>query len=107
CVTHPQLAYLLRAAAKEHQGGERLGAALSRMPFRSSFVNAVTAGEQTGEIAARVEELQEPYRVEMERYIDMTVGTLKFVVMTILLPFFIVSTYTSLVGPIFALMEYS
>jgi hypothetical protein len=27
-------------------------------------------------------------------------------VMAVLLPFFIVSTYTALVGPIFALMEY-
>lgn len=107
CVTHPHLAHLLRTASQDHRGGMRLAQSLERMPFRASFVNSVATGEQTGEIAARVEELKEPYRLEMERYIDMTVGSLKFLVMTILLPFFIVSTYTSLVGPIFALMEYS
>jgi hypothetical protein len=29
------------------------------------------------------------------------------IVMIVLLPFFIISTYTALVGPIFALMEYN
>jgi type II secretory pathway component PulF len=106
CVGHPSIAGLLRAAAQDHRNGVRMGEALRTLPFRSSFSNAVATGESTGQIAERVEELKEPYRVEMERQISQTVATLKFFVMAILLPFFIISTYTSLVGPIFALMEY-
>jgi type II secretory pathway component PulF len=75
-------------------------------PFRSSFKNAILAGEVTGTVPERVADLQEPYKIELERNIKQVAGTLKFIVMAVLLPFFILSTYTSLVGPIFALMEY-
>ncbi len=106
CVTHPKISALLKQAGEDHHNGTRMGVAVKILPFRASFTSAVSTGEQTGQLAERVEDLQEPYRVEMERQIKHTVATLKFFVMVILLPFFIVSTYTSLVGPIFALMEY-
>ena len=106
CVAHPDIAQLLKRASEDHRNGARMGETLKSLPFRASFANAVATGESTGQIAERVEDLQEPYRVEMERQINSTVATLKFFVMAILLPFFMVTTYTSLVGPIFALMEY-
>lgn len=106
CVSNPTLASNFRMAAQDHENGIRLSQALEVVPFRSSFVNAVAAGEATGAIADRVEDLQAPYSIELERNIKAVVATLKFIVMAGLLPFFIVSTYTALVGPIFALMEY-
>ncbi|MDD9912132.1 MAG: type II secretion system F family protein [Alphaproteobacteria bacterium] len=106
CVSHPNIAGMLRGAAQEHRNGMRMGEAVKVLPFRTSFANAVSTGEQTGQIAERVEELKEPYRLDLERQISQTVSVLKFFVMAILLPFFVVTTYTSLVGPIFALMEY-
>lgn len=106
CVSNPTLAETFRIASQDHENGIRLSQAVSILPFRSSFVNAVSAGEATGAIADRVEDLQSPYSIELERNIKAVVGTLKFIVMAGLLPFFIVSTYTALVGPIFALMEY-
>ena len=106
CVAHPTFANLLTGAAEVHRTGTRMGEAVKSLPMRTSFANAVSTGEKTGTLADRVEDLQEPYTVEMERVIKQTVGTLKFIVMAVLLPFFIVSAYTSLVGPIFALMEY-
>jgi hypothetical protein len=53
-----------------------------------------------------VQDLQSPYRYDLERYIKQVGSTIKFMVMTILLPLFIISAYGSFVGPIFALMEY-
>jgi type II secretory pathway component PulF len=106
CINNPTLSSAFRMASQDHENGLRLSHSLSVVPFRSSFVNAVSAGEATGAIADRVEDLQGPYSIELERTIKTVVGTLKFIVMAVLLPFFIVSTYTALVGPIFALMEY-
>ena len=106
CINNPTLSNAFRMASQEHEEGIRMSQALEAIPFRASFVNAVAAGESTGAIADRVEDLQEPYSIELERNIRAVVATIKFIVMGILLPFFIVSTYTALVGPIFALMEY-
>lgn len=106
CVSNPIIANQLRIAAQDHEAGERLSRAMEILPFRTSLVNAVSAGEATGAIADRVQDLQEPYTLELERNIKSVVGVLKFMVMAVLLPFFIISTYTALVGPIFALMEY-
>lgn len=106
CVSNPVIASLLQAAAEDHRNGLRMSYATATLPFRASFVNAIQSGESTGAIAERVEDLQVPYRLELERNIRQVTGTIKFIVMAVLLPFFILSTYTSLVGPIFALMEY-
>lgn len=106
CVSHPSLQNIIRGAARDHESGVRMSEALKPLPFRTSFVNAVSTGERTGDLAERVADLREPFQVDMERQIRQTVSTLKFLVMAILFPFFIISTYTSLVGPIFALMEY-
>jgi type IV pilus assembly protein PilC len=106
CVGNATLAQMFRVAAQDHENGMRLSKALEHIPFRASFANAIAAGEATGSIADRIQDLQEPYSLEMQRQISAVVGTLKFIVMAVLLPFFIVSTYTALVGPIFALMEY-
>lgn len=106
CIANPQITAQLKVAAEDHERGIRLGSALATLPFRASFVNAVIAGEQTGAIAERVDDLKEPYKIELERQIRQFVGTIKFLVMAVLLPFFIVSTYTALVGPIFGLLEY-
>jgi len=106
CVKNPLIASLLMAASEDHRGGMRISQACTILPFKASFVNALEAGEATGAIADRVSDLQEPYRLELERYIRQVASTVKFIVMAGLLPLFIVATYTSLVGPIFALMEY-
>lgn len=107
CVRNPILRSLLLAAAEDHNNGMRMSQAVQHLPFKASFFNAISAGEATGSIADRVEDLQLPYKLELERYIRQVTSSLKFLVMAVLLPLFIVSTYTSLVGPIFALMEYS
>lgn len=106
CVNHPLIRSILLAAAEDHRNGLRMSQAVESMPFKASFFNAIVAGESTGAIADRVEDLQPPYKIELERYIRQVASTLKFMVMAILLPLFIICTYTSLVGPIFALMEY-
>lgn len=106
CVTNPVLRSQLLAAAEDHNNGLRMSQAVEHLPFKASFFNAITAGEATGAIADRVEDLQTPYRIELERYIRQVASALKVLVMAVLLPLFIISTYTSLVGPIFALMEY-
>lgn len=106
CVNNPLIRSILLAAAEDHRNGLRMSQAVENLPFRASFVNAITAGEATGQIADRVEDLQSPYKIELERYIRQVASTLKFLVMVILLPLFIICTYSSLVGPIFALMEY-
>ena len=41
--------------------------AIKSLPMKASFTNAVSTGEQTGALADRVEDLQEPYSVEMEQ----------------------------------------
>lgn len=107
CLNNPLLRSMLLAASEDHNAGIRMSQSVEGLPFKASFYNAVVAGEATGAIADRVEDLQTPYRLELERYIRQVASTLKFIVMVVLLPLFIVSTYTSLVGPIFALMEYS
>lgn len=106
CVEHPLIRSILMAAAEDHRNGLRMSQAVENIPFKASFFNAIVAGEATGAIADRVEDLQGPYKIELERYIRQVASTLKFMVMVILLPLFIICTYTSLVGPIFALMEY-
>jgi type II secretory pathway component PulF len=106
CVTNPLIANYLQAAADDHRGGLRLSQAAADLPFKASFFNALEAGEATGAIADRVQDLQSPYRYDLERYIKQVGSTIKFMVMTILLPLFIISAYGSFVGPIFALMEY-
>lgn len=106
CVSHPVISSLLLVASEEHRGGLRMAQAVGVLPFKASFQNAIEAGEATGKIAERVEDLQTPYRLELERYIRQVTASVKMIVMLVLLPLFIVSTYTSLVGPIFALMEY-
>lgn len=106
CVNNPLIRSILLAAAEDHRNGLRMSQAVENVPFRASFINAITAGEATGAIADRIEDLQSPYRIELERFIRQVASTLKFLVMVVLLPMFIICTYTSLVGPIFALMEY-
>jgi type II secretory pathway component PulF len=106
CIRNPVLAGQFRLAGQDHEAGMRLSDALSAIPFKASFINAINAGEATGAVADRVQELQEPYTLDLERNIQRIVTILKGLVMAVLLPFFIVSTYTALVGPIFALMEY-
>ncbi|MFO0500314.1 MAG: type II secretion system F family protein [Pseudomonadota bacterium] len=106
CVTNPVIAGMLLAASDDHRGGLRLSQATADLPFKSSFFNALEAGEATGAIADRVQDLQSPYRYDLERYVRQVGSTIKFLVMAVLLPLFIVSAYGSFVGPIFALMEY-
>ena len=106
CVRNPLIASLLLAAAEDHRGGVRISQAVSILPFKASFFNAIESGEATGAIADRVQDLQGPYRYELERTIKNVANACKLIVMVVLMPLFIVSTYTSLVGPIFALMEY-
>jgi len=96
----------LRAAANEHEAGMRLGDALARLPMKGSFRSAIEAGEKTGAIADRVEDLKAPYSADYDRVVRRAVGALTMLVMGGLLPLFIISMYTSLVAPIFALMEY-
>ncbi len=95
-----------RIAASEHEAGMRVGDALARVPLKGSFRSAVEAGEKTGQIAERIEDLKKPYAAEYDRIMRRAVGTLMLIVMAGLLPLFIVSMYTSLVAPIFALMEF-
>lgn len=106
CLSNRTLAAQIRIAGSEHENGMRMYHAMQSLPFKASLTNAVAAGEQTGAIADRVSELQEPYKVDLERLLKTVAGALKFLVMAFLLPLFIVSAYTALVGPIFALMEY-
>ena len=96
----------LRVAASEHESGAQLGDALKVLPFKSSFRSAVEAGEKTGKVAERVEDLKIPYSDDLDRVIRQTVLSLTFIVMALLLPFFLISMYITLTVPIFALMEY-
>ena len=95
-----------QVAANEHEAGMRIGDALGRVPLKGSFRSALEAGEKTGQIAERIEDLKMPYSTEYERIMRRAVGTLMVIVMAGLLPLFIMSMYTSLVAPIFALMEF-
>jgi type II secretory pathway component PulF len=97
----------LKRAAYEHEHGRRLGDSLATLPLRGSFRTAVEAGEKTGKVADRVEDLKVPYVSEFERIVRKAVALLMITVMAGLLPFFIISMYTSLVAPMIALMEYS
>ncbi|MFT7432791.1 MAG: type II secretory pathway component PulF [Alphaproteobacteria bacterium] len=97
----------LKKAAYDHDHGTKLGDALASLPFRGSFRSAVEAGEKTGKIADRVEDLKVPYASEFERITKKATAILMLIVMAGLLPFFIISMYTSLVAPMIALMEYS
>ena len=106
-VTNTEVATALKKASFEHEQGSRLGEALKPVPFRGSFRNAVETGEKTGKIAERVEDLQEPYHNDFERIVKRAVGFLTLIVMAVLMPFFIISMYTSLVTPMIALMEYA
>ena len=105
-LNNTQIAAGLRQAAAEHEAGMRLGDALARLPIRSAFRSAVEAGEKTGAIADRIEDLKAPFANDYERISRKFVATLNFVVMFLLLPMFIVSMYTSLAAPVLALMEY-
>lgn len=96
----------LKAAAKSHEDGTSLGEALAGLPLRTAFRSSVEAGEKTGAIADRVEELKLPFSSEYTRVMGKAIGAIKMIIMTLLLPFFIMSMYTSLVSPIFALMEF-
>jgi type II secretory pathway component PulF len=106
CLSNKTLAIQMRIAGSDHENGLRMQQALQILPFKSSFINAIHAGEQIGNVADRVADLQEPYSIEMERLLKKIASALKGIVMGIFLPLFIVSAYTALVGPIFALMEY-
>ncbi len=106
CVDNISLANILRTAAQEHEGGVRMSDAVQLLPFRTSFVNAVHSGELTGAIADRVADLKEPYTLELTRQIGKITKTLMTMVMAVLLPLFMISTYTTLMAPIFALMNF-
>lgn len=93
-------------AANEHEAGMRVGDALVRVPLKGSFRSALEAGEKTGQIAERIEDLKTPYATEYERIMRKAVAFLMLTVMAVLLPLFIISMYTSLVAPIFALIEF-
>jgi type II secretory pathway component PulF len=100
-----EIKHALNIAAKDNEAGIPLSECVSKLPLRVSFKNAIAAGEKTGAISERIEDLKVPYTAEYERLVIRFVGTIKFLVMAILLPLFIISMYTSLVAPIFALLE--
>jgi type II secretory pathway component PulF len=105
-INNTEIKYALLIAAKDNEAGVPLSECMSKLPLRVSFKNAVAAGEKTGAIAERIEDLKVPYTAEYERLVTGFVATIKFLVMAILLPMFIISMYTSLVAPIFALLEF-
>lgn len=96
----------MRVAATEHESGVALSDAVARLPFRTAFRNAVFAGERTGAIADRVEDLKVPFTTEYNRVVKRVTSTIRMAVMGFLVPMFLISMYTSLVAPIFALMEF-
>lgn len=105
-INNNEIKQSLLIAAQDNEAGIPLTECISKVPLRVSFKNAVSAGEKTGAVAERVEDLKVPYTAEYERLVIAFVGTIKFLVMVILLPMFIISMYTSLVAPIFALLEF-
>lgn len=96
----------LLIAANDNELGIPLSECVTHLPLRVSFKNAIAAGEKTGAVSERVADLKIPYSAEYDRLVGKFVGTIKFMVMAILLPLFIMSMYTSLVAPIFALLEF-
>jgi|TARA_Y100001960_G_scaffold172578_1_gene180880 type II secretory pathway component PulF len=105
-INNSEIKTSLMIAANDNEAGVPLSECISKLPMRVSFKNAVSAGEKTGAIAERIEDLKTPYTSEYERLVTRFVGTIKFMVMVVLLPMFIMSMYTSLVAPIFALLEF-
>lgn len=105
-INNTEVKRALLIAAKDNEAGIPLSECVAKLPLRVSFKNAISAGEKTGAVAERVEDLKVPYTAEYERLVIAFVGTIKFLVMVILLPMFITSMYTSLVAPIFALLEF-
>jgi type II secretory pathway component PulF len=105
-INNTEIRYSLMIAAKDNEAGIPLSECMSKLPLRVSFKNAISAGEKTGAVAERIEDLKIPYTAEYERLVTAFVATIKFLVMAILLPMFIISMYTSLVAPIFALLEF-
>lgn len=49
CASNPVISSMLLAAAEDHRNGLRMSHALVILPFRASFVNAIQAGEATGD----------------------------------------------------------
>ncbi|MCP4355832.1 MAG: hypothetical protein GY793_09435 [Proteobacteria bacterium] len=96
----------LIVAANDNEAGVPLSECVTHLPLRVSFKNAISAGEKTGAVSERVTDLKIPYSAEYDRLVTKFVGTIKFLVMAVLLPCFIMSMYTSLVAPIFALLEF-
>ncbi|MEC9291633.1 MAG: type II secretion system F family protein [Pseudomonadota bacterium] len=94
-------------AAIDHEQGYRLGEVLEGVPFKGAFRSAVEAGEKTGMIAERVEDLKTPFLNDYERIVKKSVSALMMIVMGLLMPMFLMSMYTTLVTPMIALMEYS
>lgn len=105
-VNNTEIKHSLMVASKDNEAGIPLSECVSKLPLRVSFKNAIAAGEKTGAVAERIEDLKIPYTAEYERLVIRFVGTIKFLVMVVLLPMFIISMYTSLVAPIFALLEF-
>lgn len=105
-IGNSRISGLMRIAATEHESGVSLADSVARLPFRTSFRNAVFAGERTGAIADRVEDLKVPFTTEYTRIVKRVTGTIRMTVMGLLVPMFLISMYTSLVAPIFALMEF-
>lgn len=106
-VSNSMMSLSLKKAALAHEQGYRLGDALASIPIRGAFRSGVEAGEKTGKIAERVEDLKDPFKNDFDRIVKKAVASLTLIVMAILMPFFIISMYTSLVTPMIALMEYS
>lgn len=94
-------------ASIDHDQGYRLGDVLESVPFKGAFRSAVEAGEKTGKIAERVEDLKIPFLNDYERIVKKSVSALMMIVMGLLMPMFLMSMYTTLVTPMIALMEYS
>lgn len=105
-IGNSRISGLMRIAATEHESGVSLADSVARLPFRTAFRNAVFAGERTGAIADRVEDLKVPFTTEYNRIVKRVTGTIRMTVMGLLVPMFLISMYTSLVAPIFALMEF-
>lgn len=105
-VENNEIKQSLIVAARDNESGIPLSECVTRLPLRVSFKNAIASGEKTGAVPERVADLKIPYTAEYDRLVVRFVGTIKFLVMAILLPVFIMSMYTSLVAPIFALLEF-
>lgn len=105
-VGNSRMSVALKQAAVSHEQGYRLGDALASIPIRGAFRSSVEAGEKTGKIAERVEDLKSPFKNDFDRIVKKAVSSLTLIVMALLMPFFIITMYASLVTPMIALMEY-